>query len=296
MPDDDLRSIRGLQEHRRVLAAKLGITSLRSLADADRQAIYDALEGVRPRPSLKRIAGWQSSARSQLRDAEIDTSAWHPATSFAVVFAQRQTDGVWEYRLEAQQTEVEPEAVLKEWPSWDCSLLCEWMTGQLEPPPNDTDSEAGAANETGTATAAETPTRGVGAGRTALRIESATITDAVHDVHLIKAGKLTLDPPEELTHPVHLRLTVRGRRPGQQLQAAVWFRRQAEPGWSPQEPRIIPSSGHAQFDLSSVPPGDHNVRLLAWASDPPGLAAVTLPNLTFRHDADQDGGSATAGP
>src|SRR6478752_8965257 len=98
MPDDDLRSIRGLQEHRRVLATKLGITSLRTLADADPRAIYDALEGLRPRPSLRRIAAWQSSAREKLDDGEIDRSAWHTATSFAVVFAQRQTDDGWEYR------------------------------------------------------------------------------------------------------------------------------------------------------------------------------------------------------
>ncbi len=34
------------------------------------------------------------------------------------------------------------------------------------------------------------------------------------------------------TPPVRLNLTVSGGRSGQQLEAAVWFRRQAAPGWS----------------------------------------------------------------
>jgi hypothetical protein len=52
---------------------------------------------------------------------------------------------------------------------------------------------------------------------------------------------------------------------------------------------IVPSSGQAEFDLSSVPPGGHDVRLLAWATDPGAtLAAVTLPPLTFRQEAETD--------
>ena len=44
MPSDDMDSIPGLEEnHRRALAGKLGITSLRALADADQRAIYTAL-------------------------------------------------------------------------------------------------------------------------------------------------------------------------------------------------------------------------------------------------------------
>ena len=39
MPSDDLRSVPGLKDnHRRALAGKLGITSLRALADADQRA------------------------------------------------------------------------------------------------------------------------------------------------------------------------------------------------------------------------------------------------------------------
>ncbi len=55
---------------------------------------------------------------------------------------------------------------------------------------------------------------------------------------------------------------------------------------SPQEPVIVSASGRAEFDLSAVPPGGHDVRLLAWATDPgASLAAVTLPTLTFRQDS-----------
>ena len=47
-----------------------------------------------------------------------------------------------------------------------------------------------------------------------------------------------------------------------------------------------PASGKAEFDLSSVPAGGHDVRLLAWATDPGAtLAAVALPRLTFRQEA-----------
>ena len=75
-------------------------------------------------------------------------------------------------------------------------------------------------------------------------------------------------------------------RAGQQLRAAVWFRRPDGPGWSPQDPVTVPASGQAEFDLSAVPDGGHDVRLLAWATDPgAGLAAVSLPALTFRQEA-----------
>jgi len=83
-----------------------------------------------------------------------------------------------------------------------------------------------------------------------------------------------------------MRFTVHGGRAGQQLRAAVWFRRPDGPGWSPQDPVTVPASGQAEFDLSTVPDGGHDVRLLAWATDPgTGLAAVSLPALTFRQEA-----------
>ncbi len=232
-------SIPGLEEnHRRALASKLGITSLRALADEDQRAIYTALGTMRPRPSLARIASWQGHARNRLSDAASDPSAWQTAASFAVIFAQRQVDGEWERRIEAEQTEVEPALEPRQWPGWDCGPLYDWMLGQLGLPAYEPDPGAGAATPTETAeepAKAEEPAVSgapARAGRAELRIDSATITDAAHELDLITADHSIAAPPDDLRTPVRLRFTVSGGRSGQQLRAAVWFRRQAEPGWS----------------------------------------------------------------
>lgn len=287
MPDGSLGSISGLQEaHRRALADKLGITSLRALADADQRAIHTALANLRPRPSLARIAKWQTDARNRLTGAEVDRSDWHTAASFAVVFAQRQVGAVWEYRLEAEQTEVEPASESQQWPDWNCESLCAWMLGHVRPPEEQSHADAEPVGQRGpqaakpAAIATSARTR-----RTELRVESATIIDALREQDLIRAGTVIAAPAEDLRAPVRLRLTISGGRSGQQLRAAVWFRRPAEPGWSPHDPVIVSPEGQAEFDLSSVPPGSHDIRLLAWATDPGAtLAAVTLPTLTLRQE------------
>jgi hypothetical protein len=274
----------GLQEaHRRALAGKLGITGLTALADADHRAIYTALGSLRPRPTLARIAAWQADARSRLSDAAVDASEWHRAASFAVIFAQRQVDGGWERRIEAEQTEVEPEPPGQEWPGWDCGPLCDWMLSQLDQPAGEAGESAGAAGAVPPEPAAAPAPPA--AGRAELRIDGAVLTDAEQTLDLIRAGTAIPAAPDELTPPVQLSVTVTGARPGQQLRAAVWFRRTAEPGWSPADPVRVPESGRVQFDLSPVPPGGHDVRVLAWATDPvASLAAVSLPRLTFRPD------------
>jgi hypothetical protein len=288
VPSEDLRSIPSLQEnHRRGLVKKLGITSVQALADADPDAISTELQNLRPPPSRGQVLQWQREARSRLSDADTDRPAWHTAASFAVIFAQRRVDGVWERRVQAQQTEVEPEPAGQEWESWNCEPLCDWMHGQL--PADQAEPEAGAASETGVTPAVE-PAASAQPSRTPraeLRIVSATIIDVARELDLITAdGGLAQAPPEDLTPPVRLNLTVSGARSGQQVRAAAWFLRQAEPGWSPQEPVVLSSSGQAEFDLSSVPPGEHQIRLLAWAADARAtLAAVTLPMLTFRQHA-----------
>jgi hypothetical protein len=287
---DELDSIPGLAEnHKRVLARKAGITSLRALADADQRAVYTALASIRPRPSLARIAAWQHEARSRLGDTANDRSAWQTAASFAVIFAQRQVDGRWERRLEAEQTEVEPAPEPRQWASWDCGPLCDWMRGQLGPAADEAGvaDRAGAAVEPAAVESAEPAAAAGGAPeRARLRIDSVTITDAAHDVDLISAGDLVTAQPGDLHSPVRMRFTVHGGRAGQQLRAAVWFRCPDGPGWSPQDPVTLPASGQAEFDLSAVPVGGHDVRLLAWATDPGArLAAVSLPRLTFRQQA-----------
>ena len=285
MPAEDLGSIPGLQQnHRRELAAKLAISSLRALADADQRTVYEALRNIRPRPSLTRIAAWQSDARGRLPGAVVKEPDWRTSASFAVIFAQRQVNGVWEHRIEAEQTEVEPALEPRQWPSWDCGPLCGWMLGQLDRPAGQADPEAGVADGAGAATTAEPAVRTAPAraARAELRIDSATITDAVQELELIRAGHVVVAPAEDLRPPVRLRLTVTGARSGQHLQAAVWFRRPAGPGWSPHDPVRPSPSGRAEFDLSSVPPGGHDARLLAWATDAGAtLAAVTLPMLTW---------------
>lgn len=279
MAGDELTSISGLQEtHRRALADKLKITSLRALADADQRAIYAALANIRPRPSLARIAAWQADAREQSSDAVSDTSEWHTAASFAVIFAQRQVDGVWEHRLEAEQTEVEPASESRLWEGWDCAPLCGWMLGHLRPTEQQPEDTADVAPAAGAVSA-----RG---DWTELHIDTATIIDARRERELISAGNVVAAPPEDLSPPVLLRVTVSGGRTSQELRAAVWFRRRAEPGWSPHDPVIVSRTGQAEFDLSSVPSGDHDIRLLAWATDPGAtLAAATLPPLTLREEA-----------
>jgi hypothetical protein len=288
VPGEDLRSIPGLQDvHQRALDSKLGISSLRALADADQRAIYAALGSIRPRPSLTRIAGWQDDARSKLSDAD-----WHTAASFAVIFAQRQDGDGGELRLEAERTEVEPASEPQQWPSWDCGPLCDWMLGHL----NLAEGKAGSEADVAGAAAVAEPAAGAvpaRAGWAELRIDSATISDAQQTRELLRAGELVTAPPEDLALPVRLRFTVSGRRSGQQLKAAVWFRRRAGPGWSPHAPVSVSRSGQAEFDLSSIPLGRHDVRLLAWATGAGAtLAAVTLPALAFRRDAEHDNPAA----
>ena len=140
MVADELSSIPDIQDkHRRVLAGELKITTFRALARADRRDIHRAMRNLRPRPTLEQIARWQDHARSRLSEAA-DQSDWHPAASFAVVFAQREAkDGEWEHRIEVELTEVEPEQEGRTWPEWDCREICGWMRGQLGladvPPP-----------------------------------------------------------------------------------------------------------------------------------------------------------------
>jgi hypothetical protein len=291
VPGDDLQSLPGLQEnHRRALSDKLGITSLPDLADADPRVIYTALGTLRSRPSLARIAIWQDEARGRLGDAATDESDWHTVASFAVIFAQRQVDGVWEQQIEAEQTEVEPEPAAQQWPSWDCGPVCDWMLGQVGLAAGQAAPEADQADPR----AAAEPVSGE---RAELRIDSATITDAAGELELVRAGQVVAAPPDDLRFPVRLSLTVRGGQSGQQLRAVAWFRRPAAPGWSPQAPVILASTGQAEFDLSSVPPGPHNVRLLAWATEPGAtLAAVTLPTLAFAAGEQRGGDLVDAAP
>jgi len=296
VPADDLSAIPGLEDkHRRVLARRQ-ITTYRGLAHADRRDIYKAMASIRPRPTLELIARWQDGARSKQSEAVLDTSDWHTAASFAVVFAQRQAGGSWQRRLEVERTEVEPERDPEVWPGWDCGPVCGWMLGQLgkqgQPGEPDqagpsqqaepsqqaaaTDSAAGPADEP--AGPAVRP-----AARAVLSIDRATLIDATSSADVASAGAPVVNPPTELIAPVRVALTVAGVQPGHEVQAVVRFRGRGQQGWNPQDPVTVPRSGRAEFDLSQVPAGQYQLALLAWAPDASAKpASVSLPMVTIR--------------
>ena len=288
MPSKDMGSIPGLQEnHQQALEEKLGIISIRALAEADEDVLCTALR--RTRATRAQIKGWQKAARLKLSETVTEKPDWHEVASFAVSLTRRRVNGKWEPWLTVEQAERGPEAPHREWPSWDSTALGPWMSSQLDRPEDQAEPEAGAIGSISTASGAEAATAVPAQAGTKLRIDSATLTDAVHELRLIRDGNLIGESEEDLTPPVRLVLRVSGARSGRQVWAAVWFPRQAELGWSPHEPVVVPSSGQAEFDLSSVPPGEHKVRLLTWASSRGAtLVGVTLPKLSFRPAESED--------
>jgi hypothetical protein len=280
---DGLSSIEGLADkHRRVLD-RHHVTDLRGLVQADRRVIYRAMANLRPRPTLELISRWQDEARSLLDEFVTDTSGWHTAASFVIIFGQRHNEGAWERRVEAERTEVEPERNTQVWPGWDCAPICTWMTSQLDQP-GDSGPRSPARAES--LPAAEDPgsVLPLAADRPRLRIESATLVDAAGFTEAVKAGEPAVDPRTELTAPVRVVLTVSGGRPGTSVQAVTRIQRPDAAGWNPQAPVVPSASGQAEFDLSAVPAGDHELSLIAWAPD--GSAkpvSVRLPQITI-HD------------
>ena len=86
---------------------------------------------LRPPPTRDQEAHWQDDARSQLGETVPDPAEWRTAASFVVVFSQRRTGGIWEQRVEAERTEVEPERATEVWSGWNAAPVCAWMAGQL---------------------------------------------------------------------------------------------------------------------------------------------------------------------
>jgi hypothetical protein len=312
VPGDDLTSIPDLQDkHRRVLAEQLEITTVQALAEAEPREIHQAMRNLRPRPTFDQIAWWQDQARNRMREAATGSSDWHPAASFAVVFAQRLVDGNWERQLEIERTEVEPEQERKVWPGWDCGEICAWMREQLGP--------LGAADPTG-ARAELRPARSRAedgqpgaaarsrAERGRLRIGSAAVIDRSARTDVVTADVVTAGSPEagspeagspgagspeagspeagpltDLAGPVRVDLTIAGARPDQEIHVVARVLREDAPGWNPHDPEVIKGPGRASLDLSRLPAGEHEVMVVAWAPD--GLASpavVRLPRLTIR--------------
>jgi len=316
---DELISVPDIQDkHRRVLARELKITTFRALARADRRDIQRAMRNLRPRPTLEQIARWQDHARSSLSEAATDQSDWHPAASFAVVFAQRQADGGgWEHRLEVERTEVEPEQAGRSWPEWDCREICGWMREQFGLPGTAEPATGAAGGERGAGEqpAAEQPaarrrdTRAMRPGeaepapvhaaetrgRGELRIGRVTLIDpgsqlgrvgaatgGAPPVDVVTSGAVPA-PPAAPEGSLRVEITVGGARRGQEIHAVARVLPRGTPGWNPQDPLVINRAGAASFDLSRLPEGRHEVALIAWAPDGSMTPAVVrLPELTIQ--------------
>jgi hypothetical protein len=287
---DDLSSIEGLADkHRRVLA-RHHVTDLRGLVQADRRVIHRAMANLRPRPSLELVSRWQDEARSMLDEAVTDTSDWHTAASFVVVFTQRQRDGAWERRVEVERTEVEPERNPQLWPGWDCAPVCTWMTSQLTQP-SDPETQPPAGEEVPPPAAAvpRVPATEPVAGpqpalvRPRLRIDSATLIDAAGGTDVVKGGEPAMDPRTTLVTPVRVLLTVTGARRGTRLQAVARIQGRNGPGRNASDLVVLPDSGQAEVDLSGIPAGDHDLSLVAWAPDASANpVSFRLPRITIR--------------
>ncbi|HEY6310296.1 MAG TPA: hypothetical protein VIY52_05745 [Streptosporangiaceae bacterium] len=278
MPSDDLRSITGLEDKHLRALARQHVTDLEGLIQANPDVLYRAMASLRPRPTLEQISRWQDDARSKLEEAVTDTSEWHNAASFVVVFSQRQAGEVWERRVEVERTEVEPERNPQVWSGWDCEPVCGWMTGQLV--------QAGALPAPALpapALPAPAPAAPAPAERAQLRVDSAAIVDATGETDVVRDGVLVATPLAELVAPVRVVLTLSGARPGTPLQAVTRIARLDGPGWNVQDPVTVSGSGQAEFDLSGVPAGEHEMSLIAWAPDATATpVSVKLPRMTIR--------------
>ena len=290
MPTNDLSSIPGLERKYLQALAKQHVTDLRSLADADPGVLYRTLGNFRPRPEPKQISRWQDEARTRLQEAATNSSDWHRAASFMVMFMQHRVGDRWERRVEVEHTEVEPERPTESWPGWDCAPACRWMRDQLglaesAGPESANGTDGAQAQPVGEPTgSAERPAGMEAVRRPPLRIDSAAVIDATGRVDVVVGGAMTASPPAELVAPVRVVLAVSGAEPKTGVLAVTRILRSGDTrGWNPQDPVDVPTSGQAEFDLSRVPAGQHTMALIAWAPDATEKpASVTLPTVTIR--------------
>jgi hypothetical protein len=300
MAQDELTSIPGLQDkHRKVLAEQLDVTTLQGLVLTHRQAIFDAMRRLRPRPTLEAIAEWQDHARAKLAEAPPGTSDWDRSATFVVSFEQRPRDKGVERRLAVEQTEIEPEQPPEVWPGWDCQRICRWMQDRLAltgvRPDVDTAEatvDTAAAGETPSeVVAVDTPGRasgepggetGPGAERPRVRIERATVMDDTGRVDVVTDDMVTSTAAAGCALPGRLAVTVTGPDPDREVHVAIQFRRPRARGQSPEQPIVVRGGGRVEFDLSHVPVGRYDVGLLAWTPDGSATPSVVeLPEFTI---------------
>jgi len=198
-----------------------------------------------------------------------DPADWQTTASFVIVFSQRRAGGIWERRVEAERTEVEPERATEVWSGWHAAPVCAWIAGQLS-----------LANGVGGAPVS--PPRPASA-RTQLRIDSAALIDAVGRTDVVTGGVRAARPRTVLVAPVRVVFTVSGAPPPTRLQAVTRIQRPDGPGWNPRNPVALAGPGQAEFDLAPVPAGDHEMTLIAWAPDATARpVSVRLPRVTIR--------------
>jgi hypothetical protein len=292
VPSDDLSSIPDLQDkHRKVLADQLKITTLRAFIDADLRDVYQAMRNLRPRPTLEQITRWQDQSRGTPGEATTQAPDWHPAASFVVVFAQRRVGDGWEHRLEVERTEVEPEQERRIWPGWECGEICAWMREQVSLPDRARPgSEAGRSSNPAGTPARPSARAAEARERARIQIGSAMVIDPTTRVDVLAADTETADRPADLTGPLRVEITVSGARRGQEVHTVARILRPGEPGWNPQDPVVIKGPGKASFDLSRLPAGQYDIKLVAWAPDGTAIpAAVSLPRLTIQPAAGPPG-------
>ena len=283
MPDE-LSSIEGLADKHVRALARQEITDLRGLAQADQRAIYRAMANLRPRPTLEQVSRWQEEARSRLGE----TQEWQTAASFVVVFSRRRAGGSWERRVEAEQTEIEPERHPEVWSGWECEPVCAWMLGQLPGPAPAAPPEPSAPPAPPEPPAPPAPPEPstpppAPASRTQLRIDSAALIDAAGRTEVVTAGMLAANLRTELVAPVRVVFTIDGAPKGTRLQAVARIQRPDGPGWNPGDPVALAGPGQAEFDLAPVPAGEHKMALIAWAPDATAKpVSVRLPRVTIR--------------
>ena len=283
MPDE-LSSIEGLADKHVRALARQEITDLRGLAQADQRAIYRAMANLRPRPTLEQVSRWQEEARSRLGE----TQEWQTAASFVVVFSRRRAGGSWERRVEAEQTEIEPERHPEVWSGWECEPVCAWMLGQLPGPAPAAPPEPSAPPAPPEPPAPPAPPEPstpppAPASRTQLRIDSAALIDAAGRTEVVTAGMLAANLRTELVAPVRVVFTIDGAPKGTRLQAVARIQRPDGPGWNPRDPVALAGPGQAEFDLAPVPAGEHKMALIAWAPDATAKpVSVRLPRVTIR--------------
>jgi hypothetical protein len=123
------------------------------------------------------------------------------------------------------------------------------------------------------------------AGQAQLIIGSTAIVDAAGRTDVVTAGVPVANPRTELVAPVGVVFEIGGAPLGARLRAVTRIRHPDGSGWNPQGPVVLSGPGQAEFDLTLVPAGDHEMSLLTWAADATAKpVSVRLPLVTIRPD------------